>query len=108
MAIKHAERKVAPKKDAAATSDIVVAGNDKARQHVVENMEYWDENYILKDVNRFPTTEYFRDCECEANYIHPMCVPVCPRCGAVSDECPDSRTNEVFAALMASPHISNW
>ncbi len=59
MAIKHAKRKVAPKKDAAATSDIVVAGNYKARQHVVENMEYWDENYILKDVNRFPTTDTF-------------------------------------------------
>lgn len=32
MAIKHAKRKVAPKKDAAATSDIVVVGNYKARQ----------------------------------------------------------------------------
>ena len=108
MAIKHAKRKVAPKKDAAATSDIVVAGNYKARQHVVENMEYWNENYILKDVNRFPTTEHFWDCECETNYIHPKCVTVCPRCGAVSDECSDSRINEVFAALMASPDISNW
>ena len=45
MAIKHAKQKVAPNKDAAATSDIVVAGNYKARQHVVENMEYWNENY---------------------------------------------------------------
>ena len=32
MAIKHAKRKVAPKKDAAATSDIVVVGNYKTRQ----------------------------------------------------------------------------
>ena len=68
----------------------------------------WGEYYILKDVNRFPTTEHFWDCECETNYIHPKCVPVCPRCGAVSDECSDSRINEVFAALMASPDISNW
>ena len=74
----------------------------------VDETEYWDENYILKDVNRFPTTEYFRDCECETNYIRPKCVPVCPRCGAVSVECSESRINEVFAALMASPDISNW
>ena len=74
----------------------------------VDETEYWDENYILKDVNRFPTTEYFRDCECETNYIRPKCVLVCPRCGAVSDECSNSRINEVFAALMASPDISNW
>ena len=74
----------------------------------VGETEYWDENYILKDVNRFPTTVHFWDCECEANYIHPKCVPVCPRCGAVSDECPDSRTNEVFAALMAWPEVSCW
>ena len=68
----------------------------------------WGEYYILKDVNRFPTTEHFWDCECETNYIHPKCVPVCPRGGAVSDVCSDSRINEVFAALMASPDISNW
>ena len=74
----------------------------------VDETEYWDENYILKHVNRFPTTEYFRDCECETNYIRPKCVPVCPRCGAVSDECSESRINEVFAALMASPDISKW
>ena len=68
----------------------------------------WGEHYVLKDVNRFATTEHFWDCECETNYIHPKSVPVCPRCGAVSDECSDSRINEVFAALMASPDISNW
>ena len=61
MAIKHAKRKVAPNKDAAATSDIVVAGNYKAQQNFVENMEDWDENYNPKDVNRFPTTELFWD-----------------------------------------------
>ena len=74
----------------------------------VGETEYWDENYILKDVNKFPTTVHFWDCECEANYIHPKSVSVCPRCGAVSDECPDSRTNEVFAALMAWPEVSCW
>lgn len=41
-----------------------------------------------KDVNSFPTTVHFWDCECEANYIHPKSVPVCPRCGVVSDERP--------------------
>lgn len=75
---------------------------------VADETEYWDENYILKDVNRFPTTVHFWDCECEANYIHPQSVPVCPRYGAVRDERPDLRANEVFAALMSWPEVSCW
>ena len=58
--------------------------------------------------NQCCPSESHWDCECETNYIRPKCVLVCPRCGAVSDECSDSRINEVFAALMASPDISNW
>lgn len=76
--------------------------------HGAENIEYWDENYILKDVNRFPTTVHFWDCECEANYIHPKSLLACPRCGAHQDDCPDSRTNEVFASMMAWPEVSCW
>lgn len=76
--------------------------------HGAENIEYWDENYILKDVNRFPTTVHFWDCECEANYIHPKSLLVCHRCGAHQDDCPDSRTNEVFASMMAWPEVSCW
>ena len=73
-----------------------------------EDYSLWDENYSLKDVNQFSTTEHFWDCECETNYIHPKSVSICPRCGAVSDERPDSRTNEVFATLMGNPDVSNW
>ena len=73
-----------------------------------QEVEYWGENYILKDVNQFSTTEQFWDCECEVNYIHPKSLLVCPRCGARQDDCPDSRTNEVFAALMARPEVSCW
>ena len=69
---------------------------------------YWNEDYSLKDVNQFSTTEYFWDCECEENYIHPKSVLVCPRCGAISDERPDSLTNEVFASLVAEPDVSKW
>lgn len=73
---------------------------------VVPDIECWGENYILKNENQFETTEHFWDCECETNYIHPKCVSVCPRCGAYQEERPDSRTNEVFASLMAVPICS--
>ena len=73
-----------------------------------QEVEYWGENYILKDVNQFSTTEQFWDCECEVNYIHPKSVLVCPRCKACRDERPDSRMNEVFALMMASPEVANW
>ena len=41
--------------------------------------------------NQCCPSESHWDCECETNYIHPQCVPVCPRGGAVSDVCSDSR-----------------
>lgn len=71
-------------------------------------VEYWGENYILEDVNQFPTTEQFWDCECEVNYIHPKSVLVCPRCKAQRDERPDSRMNEVFSQMMAYPETAKW
>ena len=57
MAIKHAKRKVAPKKDAAATSDIVVVGNYKARQldWIKKNGVY---NYPVREGDEF-TPESF-------------------------------------------------
>lgn len=72
------------------------------------NGECWGEYYVLKDENRFMTTEQFWDCECDVNYIHPKSVSVCPRCGAVSEERPDSRTNEVLGLLMSKPDVSLW
>ena len=57
MAIKHAKRKVAPKKDAAATSDIVVVGNYKTRQleWIKKNGVY---NYPVREGDEF-TPESF-------------------------------------------------
>ena len=57
MAIKHAKRKVAPKKDVAATSDIVVVGNYKARQldWIKKNGVY---NYPVREGDEF-TPESF-------------------------------------------------
>ena len=75
-------------------------------QAYMTDVEYWDEGYILKDENRFPMTGQFWDCECEINYIHPKSVSVCPRCGAVREERPDSRINEVFSSLMAMLDVS--
>ena len=57
MAIKHTKRKVAPKKDAAATSDIVVVGNYKTRQleWIKKNDVY---NYPVREGDEF-TPESF-------------------------------------------------
>lgn len=60
---------------------------------------YWDDNFNLKDENRFLTTQYFWDCECEDWYIHPMEVKACSRCGAQQEDRPNSRTNEVLSLL---------
>ena len=73
-----------------------------------DDNRYWDEGYVLKNPDQFPTTEYFWDCECEMNFIHPKCVWQCSRCGADQDERPDSRMNEVFAQLMSEQPESEW
>ena len=80
----------------------------RMKMSCAQEVECWGENYILKDENQFSTTEQFWDCECEVNYIHPKSLLVCPRCGAHQDDRPDSRTNEVFAALMVWPEVSCW
>ena len=57
MAIKHAKRKVAPKKDSATASDIVVVGNYKTRQleWIKKNGVY---NYPVREGDEF-TPESF-------------------------------------------------
>ena len=45
------------------------------------------------------TTEYFWDCECEKNYIHPKTEEMCGKCGYHHHEMPDSRTVEVIRML---------
>ena len=43
------------------------------------------------------STEYW-DCECERDYIHSNDVSRCPRCGAMRDDQPPSRINEILAS----------
>jgi hypothetical protein len=42
------------------------------------------------------TTDQYWDCECEHNFIHPKECPICFKCGAIKEEQPDSRVNEVL------------
>lgn len=51
--------------------------------------------------NSVLTTEKYWDCECEKNYIHPKTqnrchIDRCHICGAIAEEQPDSRVNEVL------------
>ncbi len=41
------------------------------------------------------TNPNYWDCECEADYIHPKGSVTCSKCGALEDEQPDSRQNEI-------------
>lgn len=41
------------------------------------------------------TTEKYWDCECKENFIHPKTQAQCYICGALAEEQPDSRVNEV-------------
>lgn len=43
------------------------------------------------------TTENYWDCECEKDFIHPKSQKECSICGAITEEQPDSRVNEVLA-----------
>lgn len=42
------------------------------------------------------TTEKYWDCECKNNFIHPKVQAKCNICGALAEEQPDSRENEVL------------
>ncbi len=45
--------------------------------------------------NDVETTEKYWDCECKDNFIHPKIQNQCGICGALAEEQPDSRINEV-------------
>lgn len=65
--------------------------------------------YRNVDQNVFETTPLFWDCECTGDsrgYIRPSYIETCPHCGAIRDECPDSRINEVFIQMTCNP--SSW
>jgi len=49
-----------------------------------------------KIINDVRTTEKYWDCECEHNFIHPKTQSKCSICGALAEEQPDSRINEVL------------
>ena len=43
----------------------------------------------------FELTDDYWDCECDENYIHSKTELSCPKCGALAEEQPDSRVDEV-------------
>lgn len=47
-------------------------------------------------VGNIETSPDFWDCECENNYIHPKEQPKCEICGAIREDQPDSRINEIL------------
>lgn len=49
------------------------------------------------------TTPLFWDCECENNYIHPASDESCILCGAIREEQPDSRVDEVLQQHIPQP-----
>lgn len=52
-------------------------------------------NLEVENCGDFDLTPDFWDCECKDDFIHPKKQSLCDRCGAVADEQPDSRVNEV-------------
>jgi hypothetical protein len=44
----------------------------------------------------FHTTILFWDCECEAEYIHPLTEESCPLCHAHRESQPPARVNEIM------------
>ena len=44
------------------------------------------------------TTEYFWDCECVDDHIHPKVEEFCNKCGASREEQPDSRISELSSS----------
>ena len=47
-------------------------------------------------INEIETTERYWDCECKDDFIHPKTQTCCNICGAIAEEHPDSRINEVL------------
>ena len=62
---------------------------------------------------QFKSTNYFWDCSCYEDYIHPSSVDAskyCENCGDYEDQSPDSRLNEVISMLTkeAETHGFNY
>ena len=50
---------------------------------------------MTKNTKEIQLTSEYWDCECLKNYIHPNSVSCCGRCGALKEDQPDSRVEEV-------------
>jgi len=46
-------------------------------------------------MNTSETTPDYWDCQCPRHYIHPKALKVCPVCGDLAEEAPDSLVAEV-------------
>ena len=54
------------------------------------------------EANPFYTTSDFWDCDCVlGNYIHSALVDKCFKCGALRENSPDARIDEIEASLNA-------
>ena len=64
--------------------------------YFMENKEVAIHDFNTRGLDGVPklSNEYW-DCECKEKYIHPNSMDICPVCGAVRDEMPDSRQDEV-------------
>lgn len=47
--------------------------------------------------DRIITNNNFWDCDCEENYIHPVSQKQCEICGALEEDQPPARQNEIDA-----------
>lgn len=56
--------------------------------------EYGEELEVFADLT---LNLAYWDCECETDYIHPVSLPQCWRCGTTFDDRPNAREAEVQA-----------
>lgn len=70
--------------------------------HKTSTITQWMKDNGLIDTtnNRFLTTDYFWDCQCGENYIHPKTEIRCAVCEAEEVDMPPSRINEVIEKLI--------
>jgi hypothetical protein len=50
---------------------------------------------MTENIGNIQLTSEYWDCDCLDDYIHPDYVTCCGRCGALKEDCPDSRVEEV-------------
>ena len=88
----HTHEVVAPNEDA--IEEMIGDLPDGGFPMATETKEY---GLITELTELIETVETHWDCECKQDYIHPKAQATCDKCGADSDNSPDSRVNEVQA-----------